>query len=115
MDFFARMNPLRALRDLRLFFHQREKHELWFLALAVVLTTLLIAGFVKDSAVEKVYKPDIVYVQQYRLDRTDAEIEAQQKIDQAKKDKEDAELKARQAKTQAEFKRLDDKLEKWGI
>lgn len=115
MNFFARMNPFRALRDLRLFFHQRERHELVFLVLAVVLTGLLIGGFAHDSTVEKVYEPDIIYVQQYRLDRTDEQIVAQQKIDQAKKDKEQAALRARREKTQAEFKRLDDKLEKWGI
>ena len=115
MTFFARMNPLRALRDLRLFFHQREPYELGFLVLAVVLTGLLIIGFAKDSSIEKVYKPDIIYVEQYKLTRTDAEIVAQQKIDQAKRDKEQAALRARQEKTQAEFKRLDDKLEKWGL
>ena len=115
MNFLARMNPLRALRDLRLFFHQRERHELWFLVLAVVLTTLLIAGFAKDSSVPKEYRPDIIYVEQYKLDRTDAEIVAQQKIDGPIKAKAQAEQKAREAKLQADFKKLDDKLEKWGI
>ena len=115
MQFFTRLSPIRAIRDLRLYLHQRQPHELGFLALAVVMTGLLLIGFMKDSRVERVYKPDIVYVQQWTLDRTDDQIRAQQKIDQAKKDKEQAELKRRQAETQAEFKRLDDKLERWGL
>lgn len=115
MQFFTRLSPVRAIRDLRLYLHQRQPHELGFLALAVVLTGLLLIGFMKDSQVERVYKPDIVYVQQWTLDRTDDQIRAQQKIDQAKKDKDQAELKKRQAETQAEFKRLDDKLERWGL
>lgn len=115
MTFFTRLSPFRAMRDLRLFLAQRRPHELGFLALAIVVTGLLLIGFMTDSRVEKAYKPDIVYVQQWRLDRTDAEILAQQKIDQPIKDKAIAEQKKREAETQAEFKRLDDKLEAWGL
>ena len=115
MQFFARMSPLRALRDLRLFLHQRQPHELLFLVLALLITGFFIFAFIKDSHVEKVYKPDIIYVQQWRLDRTEAEIRAQQKIDQAQKEKDEAAQEKEQAKTRAEFKRLDDKLKRWGI
>ena len=115
MQFFARMSPFRAVRDLRLFLHQRQKHELIFLFLSVILTGLLIIGFAKDSSVEKVYKPEIVYVQQWKLDRSDAEIVAQQKVDQVKKDAELAERKKRQDERQAAFKRLDDKLTRMGL
>lgn len=115
MQFLARMSPLRALRDLRLFLHQRQPHELGFLALAMLITGFFIFAFVKDSSIAKVYKPDIIYVQQWRLDRTEAEIIAQQKVDQAKKDKDQAALEKEQAKTRAEFQRLDDKLKRWGI
>lgn len=115
MGFFARMSPFRAVRDLRLYLHQRQPYELAFLALAVVLTGLLIIGFAKDSRIEKVYRPQIVYVQQWTLDRTDDQIRAQQKIDQVERRAELAELRARQAKRQAEFKRIDDKLNQWGL
>jgi hypothetical protein len=115
MGFFARMSPFRAVRDLRLYLHQRQPYELAFLALAVVLTGLLIIGFAKDSRIEKVYRPQIVYVQQWTLDRTDDQIRAQQKIDQVKRRAELAELRTRQAKRQAEFKRIDDKLNQWGL
>ena len=115
MQFFARMSPLRALRDLRLFLHQRQPHELGFFALAILITSFFVFAFIKDSTIEKVYRPDIIYVQQWRLDRTEAEILAQQKVDQAKKDKEQAELEKEQAKTRAEFQRLDNKLKRWCI
>ena len=114
MQFFARMSPFRAVRDLRLFLHQRQKHELIFLFLSVILTGLLIIGFAKDSSVEKVYKPEIVYVQQWRLDRTDAEIRAQQAIDAPIKQKQMDEQKRRQEELRASFQKVDDKLKRWG-
>ncbi len=115
MPFFARLSPLRAYRDLRFFLAQRRPYELGFLALAIVVTGLLLIGFVRDSQVEKIYKPDIIYVQQWRLDRSEAEILAQQNIDQKKKDADQAEIKKQQAADQAYFKRLDDKLKKYGL
>lgn len=115
MQFFARMSPFKAVRDLRLFLHQRQKHELAFLCLSVVLTGLLLIGFAKDSKVEKVYKPEIVYVQQWRADRTDAEIIAQQAIDAPIKQKQIDDQKRRQEELRASFKKLDDKMTKWGL
>lgn len=115
MQFFARMSPFRAVRDLRQFLAQRQRHELWFLIAAIAITSFFIYGFAKDSHVEKVYKPDIIYVQQWRLDRTDEQIKAQQKIDEAKRVIEQREIEAQQAKNRAEFKKIDDQLNKWGI
>lgn len=115
MNFFARMNPLRAVRDLRFFLAQRQPYELWFLLLAIVVTTLLIAGFVHDSTEPKPYKREIIYVQQWRADRTDAQIRAQQAVDEPIKQKALAEQRAREEKLRAEFKRMDDKLNSWGI
>lgn len=115
MQFLARMSPFRAIRDLRLFLHQRQKHELVFFVLSVVLTGLVLIAFAKDSKIEKVYRPNIVYVQQWRLDRTDAEIRAQQAIDAPIKQKKIDDQKRREAELQAQFKRLDDKLTKWGL
>lgn len=115
MNFFARMSPFRAVRDLRLFLHQRQKHELIFLFVSVVMTSLLLIGFWKDSRVEKVYRPEIVYVEQWRLDRTDAEIRAQQAIDGPIKQKKIDEMNKALAERQAAFKRLDDKMTKWGL
>ncbi len=113
--FFARISPLRAYRDLRAFLVGRGPQELWFLAAAMAVTLFLVFAFAKDSHFEKEYRPNIIYVQQWKLDRTDAEIIAQQKIDQPKKDAEIAAQKAREEKLRAEFKRLDDKLTSMGL
>lgn len=115
MNFLARLSPLRAIRDLRFFLAQRQPYELGFLALSMVVTTAIIAGFVKDSRVEKPYKKNIVYVEQWPATRTNAEIVAQQKIDQVVRDKEKAEQLRREKELQAEFKKLDDRLKAVGL
>lgn len=114
-QYLARFSPFTAINDLRRFLAQRQPHELGILALSVVLTTALIAGFIHDSHEERPYKRDIVYVEQWPASRTEAEIKAQQKIDQAAKEKRLAEEARQQKKVQAEFKKLDDRLKALGI
>ena len=115
MTFLRYLSPLRAYRDLRFFLATRKPYELWFMVLAMVVTLLILAGFVKDSHFERPYERNIIYVEQWPITRTDEQIRAQQKIDQAKKAIERAELEKKQKARQAEFKRLDDKLESWGL
>lgn len=115
MSYLARFSPFRAYRDLRFFLATRQRYELGFLALSLIITAALIAGFVHDSHVERPYKRNIVYVEQWPADRTDAEIAAQQKIDQVAAHKRKAEIEAEQKRTQAEFKRLDDRLKAMGL
>ena len=110
MAFFARLSPLRAVNDLRRFLAMRQRYELAFLFLSIVATTLIIAGFIKDSNIARPFKQDIVYVEQWSADRTDAQIKAQQVVDQAAKEKRLAELEAERAKKQAEWTRRDDRL-----
>lgn len=115
MRYLARFSPVRAIRDLRVFLAHRRPYELWFMTLAICLTGLVLFAFVKDSTIMPVYRPEIVYVQQWPLTRTDAEIRAQQTIDQAAKEKRMAALEKRRAERQASFKRIDDKLESYGF
>lgn len=115
MQFFGRFSLIRAYRDLRFFLGQRPPYELGFLALAVAITGFLVYAFARDSGVEPVYRPNIIYVQQWRLDRTDAQIRAQQVVDEAARQKRLAVQKAEQDKTRAAYRRLDDQLNKWGI
>ncbi|KQN92513.1 hypothetical protein ASE95_07335 [Sphingomonas sp. Leaf231] len=114
-QFFARMSPIRAWHDLRLFLGTRQPQDLWFLLLSITLTCFILWAFVHDSYAEKVYKPKIVYFEQWKLDRTDAEIIAQQKIDKPIRDAQIAAQRAREEKLRAGFKRLDDKLNAMGI
>lgn len=113
--YLARFSPIAAYRDLRLFLSYRQPYELWFGILAILITALVLFAFVKDSHFDRVYKPNIVYVQQWKADRTDAEIVTQQKADQPAIDKRKAEIEARQKDRQAQFKRLDDKLKAYGF
>ena len=115
MGFFSRMSPVRAYKDLRLFLAARQPYELGFLALAMLVTGFFVYGFVHDSYVEPVYKRDIVYVQQWTLDRTDAQIKAQQAIDAPIKAAQIKAQEEREAKRRAEFKKLDDQLTKYGL
>lgn len=115
MRYLARFSPVVAYRDLRLFLSHRQPHELWFGILAILVTAAVLFAFVKDSRFERVYKPNIVYVQQWKADRSDDQIVAQQKADQPAIDKRRAEIEARQKDRQAQFKRLDDKLKAYGF
>ncbi|WP_093667130.1 hypothetical protein [Sphingomonas gellani] len=115
MQFFARFSPLRAYRDLRMFLASRERYELGFFALAVAITGFVIFAFARDSSFPTEYRRDIVYVEQWRADRTDADIRAQQKIDAPIKEKRVAEQKAAQERNRAGFKKVDDAMTRWGL
>ena len=115
MRYLSRFSPFAAFRDLRLFLSHRQPYELWFGILAILVTALLLIAFVKDSRFEKAYKPNIIYVEQWRADRTDGQIVAQQRADQPAIDQRKAELEARQKERRAQFKRLDERLEKYGF
>lgn len=115
MRFLRFFSPARAYRDLRSFFAQRHPHQLLFAALAVAITWFIIVGFYLDSHVEVPYKRNIIYVEQWPANRSEAEILAQQKIDAKKKAERMAELEAKRKERQAEFQRLNNTLEAWGI
>lgn len=115
MNFFRRLSPFAAVRDLRSFLAQRSRHELIFAFLAIGFTWLIIVGFVKDSNIAAPYKRNIQYVHSWPLDRTDDEIRAKQKIDGVEQARRRAEIEKIRAQRQAEFKRLDDQLESMGF
>lgn len=115
MMFLRYLHPLRAIRDLRFFLSQRKPHELWFMMLAMAVTLGILWMFVKDSHVETPYKRNIIYVESWPITRTDEQIRAQQKIDQAKKHIAEEELDRRRKAKQAEFKKVDDWLTNHGF
>jgi pyrroloquinoline quinone (PQQ) biosynthesis protein C len=115
MTFLKNLSPIRAIRDLRFFLAQRKPHELWFMMLSMGLTLLVLWAFVKDSHIEAPYKRNIIYVESWPLTRTDDQIRAQQKIDQAKKHIAEEELEKRRKAKQAEFKKVDDWLTNHGF
>lgn len=115
MNFLRTLSPLRAIRDLRRFLSQRKPHELWFMILSMAITLLVLFVFVKDSHIPSPYKRNIIYVESWPITRTDEQIRAQQKIDQAKKRIAEAELEKRRKVNQAEFKKVDDWLTRHGL
>lgn len=113
-NFLGRFNPFRAVLDLRRYLGSRRKHEILVLFGSLMLCILIVAGFAAGSSVGPVWKrPTIIYVQSWRADRTDAEIIAQQKVDEEKKKIQDAKEKKFEDEKKAAFKRLNDKLSPW--
>jgi len=106
----------RAYRDVkRLLLTRRKPYEIWFLLLAMVLTVAILLGFAHDSNIKVPYKENIIYVQSWPLNRSEAEILAQQKIDAAKKAKQQAAIEKAEKERQAQFQRLDNELSAWGM
>jgi hypothetical protein len=103
----------RAYRDVRRFMLTRKVYELWFLLAAMAVTMLILIGFLIDSNIKPEYHENIIYVQNWRADRSEAEILAQQKLDAAKKAKQDAEIEQAEKKRQAEFQKLQNATAPW--
>jgi hypothetical protein len=102
------VGPRAAFADLRAFMRQRSREQAIGAALAVLVTIIIVIIFFVDSKINTAPPPQIVYVEQWSADRSDAEIIAQQKIDQAKR--EEAQRKKRE-----QFQKLDRKLDDLGI
>lgn len=109
------MSPTRAYRDLRAFLSRRQPHQLLFATLAVALTVFLIFEVAHDSHYQREYRPDIIYFKQWRADRSEAELLAQQKIDQAATDKRQAEVDRINAERRASFKKVDDAMKRMDL
>ncbi|QPQ54681.1 hypothetical protein IC614_10160 [Allosphingosinicella flava] len=96
-------SPKALLADLRAFARERRPHQ-WIAAiLAIVMPVVILVGFYLDSRTNIAPGEQLIYVENWRADRTDAEIIAQQKIDQAAKEK-------RAAERQRQFQKLEKQL-----
>ena len=100
MSFFPRpVGPREALRDLAAFMRQRSREQVIGGALALLVTTIIVIEFLVDSKTGMSQPAQIVYAESWSANRTDAEIEADQKKDQAKR-------KQAQLEKQREFQKL---------
>ncbi len=103
MPWFPRpASPRAAFADLRNFMRQRSREQVIGAALAVLVTTIIVIEFLVDSKINTAPPPQIIYVEQWNSTRTDAEIIAEQKKDQAERE---AAMKARQE----QFKKLENR------
>jgi len=116
MSIVRHLSPIAAWRDLKAYLAKRKPHQFGFMGVAAALSYVIIVETLDVSHVPPPpYHRDIIYVQQWRADRSDAEIVAQQKIDSVAAARDKAELKRLEAERRAQFKRLDDQLKSIGI
>ena len=104
MSWFPRpVGPRAALKDLGAFLRQRSREQVIGAILAVLVTTIIVIEFLVDSKINTAPLRQVVYVEQWNANRTDAEIVEQQKIDQAKKEQ-------AQRERQRQFQKLERQL-----
>ena len=104
MSVFPRpVGPRAAISDLLAVFRNSSREQRIAGGLALLITAIIVFEFFIDSKVNTAPPPTIIYVDQWNANRTDAEIVAQQKKDQAARD---AAKKARQR----EFQKLEKQL-----
>jgi hypothetical protein len=79
-------SPRAIWRDIKLFFSGPHRHKLLFGLLAILMPGIIVLGFITDAHTNIMPGRSIRYIQSWPADRSDAEIKAQQKIDQARRD-----------------------------
>jgi hypothetical protein len=92
-----------ALSDLAAFMRQRSREQVIGGALALLSTIIIVILFLVDSKINTAPPAQIVYVESWTANRTDAEIIADQK-------KHQAERRAAQLEKQRQFQRLENRL-----
>lgn len=87
MSFFPHpSSPSAAMRDLLAFMRQRSREQVIGASLALLVTAIVVIEFLVDSQMGTAPPPQVVEVQIYSPNRTDAEIRADQKKDQAERE-----------------------------
>jgi hypothetical protein len=104
MSWFPRpSSPFAAFRDLAAFIRHREREHVIGAALALLVTIIIVIEFLVDAKIGTAPPPQVTYVELYPSSRTDAQIIADQKKDQAAKE-------AAQKERQRQFQRLEKQL-----
>ena len=104
MPWFPRPStPSAAFRDLTAFMRHRSREQVIGACLALLVTAIIIIEFIIDAKINTAPPPRIVYADLYSSNRTDAEIVADQKKDQAAKE-------AAQKERQRQFQKLENQL-----
>jgi hypothetical protein len=104
MSWFPRpSSPTAAFRDLAAFMRQRSREQVIGASLAFLVTAIIVIEFVVDAKVGTAPPEQVVYADLYSSNRTDAEIIADQKKDQAQKE-------AAAKERQKQFQKLEKQL-----
>ena len=102
-------HPRVLLADLRTFLVGDRHYKLVFATMAIGMTSLIVTGFILESRHGVLPEGEqLTYVEDFSNARTDAQIIAQQKIDQKARD-------AAAAKKRAEFQKVDKALTRLGF
>lgn len=101
-------SPRALWADIRAFAGERSPHQWVAAGLALAIPLAIVVMFLVDSNKGLAPGPTITFIDSWSADRTDAQIIAQQKSDQARRE---AAMKERQR----QFKKLDKDLEKMGL
>ena len=97
-------SPRTALRDFRAVFrHADNRDRILAFTLSILITIIILILFFVDSKINTAPPPRIVYVQDYKAGRTDADIIAQQEKDELKR-------VAAAKERQRQFQRLEKQL-----
>jgi hypothetical protein len=100
MSWFPRPStPSAAIRDLFAFMRQRSREQVIGACLALLATGIIVIEFVLDPKIGTAPPPQVVEVELYPANRTDADIRADQKKDQAARE-------AAQKERQRQFQKL---------
>lgn len=96
-------SPVAAFRDLAAFMRQRSREQVIGAALAFLVTAIIVIEFLVDAKIGTAPPPQVVEVELYPSNRTDAQIIADQKKDAADK-------QAAQKERQRQFQKLEKQL-----
>lgn len=104
MSWFPRPStPRAAFRDLAAFLRQRSREQVIGASLALLITAIIVIEFLVDAQIGMKPPPSITYIDLYSANRTDADIIADQKKDQAMRE-------AAKKEQQREFQKLENRL-----
>ena len=104
MSWFPRpASPRAAFADLKAFMRHSSREQVIALALALLVTAIIVIEFIVDAKINTAPPPQIVYVESWSTNRTDAEIIAEQKKDQAARE-------AAAKERQRQFQKLENQL-----
>jgi len=97
------LSPRAAIRDLFAVFRHSSREQRISAALALLVTTIIVIEFILDTKMGLDPTPTPTYVELYAANRTDADIIADQKKEQAAKE-------AGEKEKQRQFQRLEKRL-----
>lgn len=106
MSIWKNVDPVGAIADFRTVWNQAGKNR-WWIALAAAAATLSVFSVMFQEEHRILPRPPkVIYITSWRADRTDAEIIASNKANQAYQDK----LRAEQAKREEEVREIYKKI-----